>query len=110
MRNCAVCFRVKYDTFDILTDDEVRQGLKKFSDWPTYPQIYVNGEMLGGLDIIKVPNACGSVLHCVLTPFTTDCPHCPFAPWTPTEIVALDCQCSLLDGRLQVTGDLTIDC
>ena len=50
----ALCFRVKYDTFDILTDDEVRQGLKKFSDWPTYPQLYVNGELLGGLDIIKV--------------------------------------------------------
>ena len=38
--------------FDILSDDDVRQGLKKFSDWPTYPQLYVNGELLGGCDII----------------------------------------------------------
>jgi len=44
---------LKYDTFDILSDDEVRQGLKKFSNWPTFPQVYVKGELVGGLDIIK---------------------------------------------------------
>ncbi|XP_043238306.1 glutaredoxin-3-like [Amphibalanus amphitrite] len=44
---------VKFSSFNILEDDEVRQGLKKFSDWPTYPQVYVNGELVGGLDIIK---------------------------------------------------------
>jgi Grx4 family monothiol glutaredoxin len=42
-----------FKTFDILQDDEVRQGLKKFSDWPTFPQIYVKGELIGGLDIVK---------------------------------------------------------
>lgn len=44
---------VSYETFDILTDEEVRQGLKTYSDWPTYPQVYVKGELQGGLDIIK---------------------------------------------------------
>ncbi|XP_053672035.1 glutaredoxin-3 [Anopheles nili] len=44
---------VEYETFDILTDEAVRQGLKTFSNWPTYPQVYVNGELVGGLDIIK---------------------------------------------------------
>jgi len=44
---------VEFDTFDILTDEDVRQGLKKFSNWPTYPQLYVKGELVGGLDIIK---------------------------------------------------------
>ncbi|XP_055546950.1 glutaredoxin 3 [Wyeomyia smithii] len=44
---------VAYDTFDILSDEEVRQGLKTYSDWPTYPQVYVKGELIGGLDIIK---------------------------------------------------------
>jgi len=44
---------IAYDTFDILSNDDVRQGLKKFSNWPTYPQIYVKGELVGGLDIIK---------------------------------------------------------
>jgi len=45
--------KAQYGTFDILTDDEVRQGLKAYSDWPTFPQLYVDGELVGGLDIIK---------------------------------------------------------
>merc|ERR1711994_665696 len=44
---------LEFATFDILTDDDIRQGLKKFSNWPTYPQVYVKGELVGGLDIIK---------------------------------------------------------
>lgn len=44
---------VEYETFDILSDEEVRQGLKTYSNWPTYPQVYVNGDLVGGLDIIK---------------------------------------------------------
>ncbi|CAL1537668.1 unnamed protein product [Lymnaea stagnalis] len=44
---------IQYSTFDILSDDDVRQGLKSFSNWPTYPQLYVKGELLGGLDIVK---------------------------------------------------------
>ena len=34
-------------------DDEIRQGLKEFSNWPTFPQFYVNGDLVGGLDILK---------------------------------------------------------
>ncbi|XP_076815580.1 glutaredoxin-3-like [Clavelina lepadiformis] len=44
---------VKYSHFDVFSDEEIRQGLKKYSDWPTYPQLYVAGELLGGLDIVK---------------------------------------------------------
>jgi Grx4 family monothiol glutaredoxin len=44
---------IEYSTFDILGDDEVRQGLKVYSEWPTFPQLYVNGTFIGGLDIIK---------------------------------------------------------
>uniref|UniRef100_A0A3B3DW59 Glutaredoxin 3 n=2 Tax=Oryzias melastigma TaxID=30732 RepID=A0A3B3DW59_ORYME len=44
---------VQFSTFDILSDEEVRQGLKAYSNWPTYPQLYVNGELVGGLDIVK---------------------------------------------------------
>lgn len=43
---------VKYGFFNILADDEVRQGLKEFADWPTYPQLWINGELVGGLDIV----------------------------------------------------------
>lgn len=39
-------------TVDILSDDEVRQGMKVYSNWPTFPQIYVNGEFIGGCDIV----------------------------------------------------------
>jgi len=44
---------IKYGFFNILADDEVRQGLKEFSDWPTFPQLYVDGELVGGLDIVR---------------------------------------------------------
>ncbi|GFU53055.1 glutaredoxin 3 [Trichonephila clavipes] len=43
----------EYETFDILEDFEVREALKKYSNWPTYPQLYVKGELIGGLDILK---------------------------------------------------------
>lgn len=54
--------RVSYGTFDILQDEEVRQGLKTYSDWPTYPQLYVNGDLMGGLDIIKEMLAGGELI------------------------------------------------
>jgi Grx4 family monothiol glutaredoxin len=55
--------KVAYETFDILTDEEVRQGLKTYSDWPTYPQVYVNGELQGGLDIIKEMVTSGELVN-----------------------------------------------
>lgn len=42
----------KYTTYDILSDPEMRQGLKEYSHWPTFPQLYVNGELVGGCDIM----------------------------------------------------------
>ena len=43
---------VDFGSFDILSDNQVREGLKKFSNWPTFPQLYCNGELLGGSDIV----------------------------------------------------------
>ena len=43
---------VPFETFDVLSDMEIRQGIKDFSDWPTIPQVYVKGEFLGGSDIL----------------------------------------------------------
>ena len=43
---------VPFETFDVLSDPEVRQGIKEFSDWPTIPQVYVQGEFMGGSDIL----------------------------------------------------------
>ncbi|PBK67891.1 glutaredoxin, partial [Armillaria solidipes] len=44
---------VEYAHFDILSDEDVRQGLKKLNDWPTFPQLIINGEFVGGLDIVQ---------------------------------------------------------
>lgn len=44
---------VSYAGFNILADDKVRQGLKEFSDWPTFPQLWINGELAGGLDVVS---------------------------------------------------------
>jgi len=44
---------VDFWTFDILSDEQVRQDLKVYSDWPTYPQLYLDGEFLGGLDVVS---------------------------------------------------------
>lgn len=40
-----------YETIDVLDDPEIRQGIKEYSKWPTIPQIYINGEFVGGSDI-----------------------------------------------------------
>ena len=42
---------VPYQTYDILSDEELRSGIKEFSSWPTIPQLYINGEFIGGCDI-----------------------------------------------------------
>ena len=44
---------VKFKSFDVLKDPELRQGIKEFSNWPTIPQLYVKGEFVGGCDIIR---------------------------------------------------------
>ena len=44
---------VKFKGVDVLSDPAVRQGIKDFSSWPTIPQLYVNGEFVGGCDIIR---------------------------------------------------------
>ncbi len=43
---------VDYSDVNVLADEEIRQGIKDFSDWPTVPQLYVKGEFVGGCDII----------------------------------------------------------
>lgn len=43
---------VKFETVDVLQDPEIRAGIKDYSDWPTVPQLYVDGEFVGGSDIM----------------------------------------------------------
>jgi monothiol glutaredoxin len=54
-----------YATFDVLSDPVIREGIKEFSDWPTIPQLYVQGQFLGGCDVVKEMYANGE-LHEVL--------------------------------------------
>jgi len=54
---------VKYGSFDILSDETVRQGLKTLYEWPTYPQLYAKGKLIGGLDIVKELKDEGSLLE-----------------------------------------------
>ncbi len=42
----------KYAAFDVLSDPEIRQGIKEYGNWPTIPQLYVKGELVGGCDIV----------------------------------------------------------
>ena len=43
---------VPFETVDVLQDQEIRTGIKEYSDWPTIPQLYVKGEFVGGSDIM----------------------------------------------------------
>lgn len=62
---------VRYGFFNILADDDVRQGLKEFSEWPTFPQVYCDGELVGGLDIVSLSFT--STLR--YPPFLLEYPH-----------------------------------
>jgi monothiol glutaredoxin len=44
---------VKYIDIDILSDDNFKESMKKFTNWPTFPQLYIKGEFVGGCDIVK---------------------------------------------------------
>ncbi|MBD2293759.1 Grx4 family monothiol glutaredoxin [Anabaena sphaerica FACHB-251] len=43
---------VPFETVDVLSDNEIRQGIKEYSEWPTIPQVYINGQFIGGSDIL----------------------------------------------------------
>ena len=45
--------KIQYSSFDVLSDEEVRQGIKEYGQWPTIPQLYVKKELLGGCDIVQ---------------------------------------------------------
>ena len=44
---------VKFSSVNVLESDEIREGIKQFSNWPTIPQLYIKGEFIGGCDIVK---------------------------------------------------------
>ena len=52
---------VKFKGIDVLADDEIRNGIKEFSSWPTIPQLYVKGEFVGGCDIVREMHESGEL-------------------------------------------------
>jgi monothiol glutaredoxin len=58
---------IKFQSYNVLDDPDLRQGIKEFSSWPTIPQLYVKGEFVGGCDIIREMAQAGE-----LVPFLQD--------------------------------------
>jgi monothiol glutaredoxin len=52
---------VNFLDVNVLSDPEIRQGIKEFSDWPTIPQLYINAEFIGGCDIVKEMSQSGEL-------------------------------------------------
>lgn len=50
-----------YGSFNILADQEMREGLKEYSSWPTFPQLYVDNQLVGGCDIVRAMHAKGEL-------------------------------------------------
>jgi monothiol glutaredoxin len=54
-----------YGSYNILSDPELREGLKEYSSWPTFPQLYVDGKLIGGADIVRDLHAQGELVKLV---------------------------------------------
>ena len=54
-----------FGSYNILADPELREGLKEYSSWPTYPQLYVDGKLIGGADIVRDLHARGELAKLV---------------------------------------------
>lgn len=58
---CLEAMRTPYHAVNVLADEEVRQGIKEYANWPTLPQLYINGKFVGGCDIVKELFATGEL-------------------------------------------------
>jgi monothiol glutaredoxin len=58
----------EFKDVNILTDAELRQGLKEYSNWPTFPQLYVGGKLVGGCDIVSSMNESGELATVLSSP------------------------------------------
>ena len=59
---------VPFESYNILADNELREGLKEYSSWPTFPQLYVDGKLVGGADIVRDLHARGELKKIVAGP------------------------------------------
>jgi monothiol glutaredoxin len=85
-----------YATFDVLSDRAVREGVKEFSNWPTIPQLYVEGEFQGGCDIVKELYASGELAQLLGVE--------PEAPVTPPAVTVTEDAAELLREAVRTQG------
>lgn len=85
-----------YATVDVLADEEIRQGIKEFGNWPTIPQLYVGGELVGGADIVQSMFDSGE-LHALL--------GAPEPDRTPPEITVSDAAVAAIRPALADAGE-----
>lgn len=95
--------KVTFGSFDILSDDSVRSGLKEYSDWLTYPQVYISGEFVGGLDVVTELAASGELIklipaHCI----EGGKPHNDGPESAPVESVDARCDALLASHRVML--------
>ena len=88
-----------YGHFDVLSDRDVREGIKEFSNWPTIPQLYIGGEFQGGCDIVKEMYASGE-LHQAL--------GLEVAELTPPSVTVTDAAARLLREAMRQGGELHV--
>jgi monothiol glutaredoxin len=88
-----------YETVNILEDPEVREGMKEFSSWPTFPQLYVGGEFVGGCDIVKEMYASGELQKLLGAE-----PPTPIA--APRIMLSPAAAKALLDAAAEAGGDV----
>ncbi len=90
---------VDYATVDVLSDEAIRQGIKAYGNWPTIPQLYVRGELLGGSDIVAQMYEQGE-LHAMLGIAVPD--------RTPPEITITDAAAAAIRPALEEAGDAVL--
>ncbi len=56
---------IVFKSFDVLSDENIRQAIKEYANWPTIPQLYINGKFIGGCDIVRELAASGELLELV---------------------------------------------
>jgi len=96
---------VEYETVDVLSDPDIRQGIKEFTEWPTIPQLYVDQEFVGGSDIIKQMVATGELHKMLGVSFEEVQP--PTVQLTNTMVEAFQAAAADQEGhiRIEISSD-----
>ena len=90
----------RYGSFDVLEDRDVREGIKEFSNWPTIPQLYIDGEFQGGCDIVKEMYASGELHRALGLQAETV---------TPPSVIVTDSAAELLrEAKTRQPGELRV--